>query len=59
MTNLTFAAAVDIAAAIKAGDISSREITEHYIQRIEGLDSTINAMCVRAVRPGAGGGRSC
>jgi amidase len=47
MTNLTFAAAVDIAAAIKAGDISSREITEHYIQRIERLDSTINAMCVR------------
>jgi amidase len=47
MTNFTFAAAVDIAAAIKAGDISSREITEHYIQRIERLDSTINAMCVR------------
>lgn len=47
MTDLTFAAATDIAAAITAGDISSREITEHYIQRIERLDANVNAVCVR------------
>lgn len=47
MTDLTFAAATDIAAAIKAGDISSRDITEHYIQRIERLDASVNAVCVR------------
>ena len=47
MTNLTFAAAVDIAAAISAGEVSSREITQHYIDRIESLDSSVNALCVR------------
>ena len=47
MTNLTFAAAVDIAAAISAGTVSSREITQHYIDRIESLDTTVNAVCVR------------
>ena len=46
MTNLTFAAAVDIAAAISAGEVSSREITQHYIDRIESLDSSVNALCV-------------
>lgn len=47
MTNLTFAAAVDIAAAISAGTVSSREITQHYIDRIESLDTSVNAVCVR------------
>ena len=47
MTTLTFAAAVDIAAAISAGEVSSREITQHYIDRIESLDSSVNALCVR------------
>ena len=41
------AAAVDIAAAISAGTVSSREITQHYIDRIESLDTTVNAVCVR------------
>ena len=47
MTDLTFAAAVDIAAAIKSKRISSREITQHYIERIQNLDESVNAMCVR------------
>ncbi|HCY05385.1 MAG TPA: amidase, partial [Gammaproteobacteria bacterium] len=47
MTDLTFAAAVDIAAAIKSKRISSREITQHYIERIEALDESVNAVCVR------------
>ena len=46
MTNLTFAAAVDIAAALSAGTVSSGEITHHYIDRIESLDSSVNALCV-------------
>lgn len=47
MDDLTFAAAVDIAAAIKSKRVSSREITQHYIDRIERLDKSVNAMCVR------------
>ena len=47
MDDLTFAAAVDIAAAIKSKRVSSREITQHYIDRIDSLDKSVNAMCVR------------
>ena len=47
MDELTFAAAVDIAAAIKSKRVSSREITQHYIDRVETLDGAVNAVCVR------------
>ena len=47
MDDLTFAAAVDIAAAIQSKRVSSREVTQHYIERIESLDKSVNAMCVR------------
>ncbi|MEM7100249.1 MAG: amidase [Pseudomonadota bacterium] len=44
---LTFASALQIAEHIKNGDISSVEITQHYIDRIEAHDSKVNAVVVR------------
>ena len=47
MSDLTFASAGEIAAAIQAGEISSTEITQHYINRIAEKDGAINAVVVR------------
>ncbi len=43
----TFATAVDTAKALAAREISSVELTQHAIDRIERHDSKINAVCVR------------
>lgn len=47
MTELAFASALELAGRIKAGEISSRELTELYIERIEQYDGDINAVIVR------------
>ena len=44
--DLTFATATELAGRIAAREVSSRELTDHYIQRIEKLDSDINAVPV-------------
>ena len=47
MSDLTFASALELAAHIKAKKVSSAELTEHYIGRIEKHDGPINAVVVR------------
>ena len=44
--DLTFATATELASRIAAKEISSRELTDHYIKRIEKLDAAINAVPV-------------
>ena len=41
--DLDFGSAVDAAAAIRAGKISSRELTEHIFRRIDAFDPKLNA----------------
>lgn len=45
--DISFSSATELAGKIARGEISSRELTDHYIQRIETLDTTINAVPVR------------
>ena len=52
MKDLTFSSALQIAEYIRNGDISSEEITRHYIDRIETRDSEINAVPVRTFEQG-------
>lgn len=47
MTGIHFSSAGDLARRIRVGEIGSRELTEHYIERIERLDGDINAVVVR------------
>ncbi|NUM53339.1 MAG: amidase [Candidatus Hydrogenedentes bacterium] len=44
MGDLTFASALDAARAIRRGDVSSLELTDHMLERIETLNGTINAV---------------
>jgi len=43
----TYASAADIAAELAAKDVSSSDLTEAAIARIEAIDAEINAICVR------------
>ena len=45
--DLAFRSATDLAQLIRKGEISSVELTQHYIDRIERLDGDINAVVVR------------
>ena len=47
MSELLYASAIELAAKIKSGDVSSVEVTQAYIDRIEALDGEINAVIVR------------
>ncbi|MCP5030458.1 MAG: amidase [Actinomycetia bacterium] len=47
MDELAFKPAVELVADIKAKTIGSRELTEHYVRRIEEHDREINAVVVR------------
>ncbi|MGR8918323.1 MAG: amidase [Gammaproteobacteria bacterium] len=47
MHEWTFRTAGELAAALRAGEVGSRELTAHYIDRIERLDGDINAVVVR------------
>ncbi len=47
MTDVAFLTALELAAKIRAGEISSTELTRHYINRIERYDGKINAVVVR------------
>ena len=49
MTNLEwkYESAEDMAAALTSGKISARELTDAAIARIESLEPTLNAVCVR------------
>ena len=46
MTDYAFASAKELVAAIKNKEISSLELTDLYIERIEKFDSEINAVVV-------------
>jgi len=47
MTAMAFETAGELARRIRDGEISSAELTDHYIDRIERLDGDINAVVVR------------
>lgn len=47
MTDLAHHTATELVAKLKSRDISSVELTEHFIKRIETHDAAINAMVVR------------
>lgn len=47
MADLAFRPATDLARMIRAREIGSLELTEHYIGRIERLDGDVNAVVVR------------
>jgi amidase len=46
-SNIEFATATELAAALKAKKVSSVELTQHAISRIERHDDKVNAICVR------------
>jgi amidase len=46
MDDLAFQSATTLLARLKDGSLSSRELTEHYIARIEAYDGEINAVIV-------------
>lgn len=47
MSELAFMTGLELAAKIKAGELSSVELTQHFIDRIERHDKSINAVVVR------------
>ena len=47
MTSLAYNSALELAEKIKKQEISSRELTQLYIDRIEKYDGDINAVVVR------------
>jgi amidase len=47
MTEMAFCTAGQLARRIRGGEVSSLELTEYYIDRIERLDGDINAVVVR------------
>jgi amidase len=47
MTEIAFQSATALADAIRRREIGSRELLDHYIERIERLDPAINAVVVR------------
>ncbi len=44
---LTQFGAVELASAIKAGDVSAREVVDAHIERIEDVDGALNAVVIR------------
>jgi amidase len=47
MTELALLSATELAAKLRDGDISSLELTDHYIDRIERSDDALNAVVVK------------
>ena len=47
MSSLAYLSALELAARIRSGEISSVELTQHYIDRIEKYDGEVNAVIVR------------
>lgn len=47
-TDLAFASATELAAALRRGDVSSRELVTHYLERIERLNPAVNAVVTLA-----------
>ena len=45
--SIAFKTALELAAGVKAGEFSSQELTELYIERIERYDEKVNAVVVR------------
>ena len=45
MTDMAFSSAYELIAALKSKQISSLELTDLYINRIEKFDGDINAVC--------------
>jgi amidase len=48
-TEIGWPTATELAAAIKTGSVTSRAITERYLDRIEAINPVLNAMCT--IRP--------
>ena len=46
-TRLTQFSAVELASAIRAGDVSAREVVDAHIERIEDVDAALNAVVIR------------
>src|SRR5512147_2102562 len=44
MSDLAFRSALRLAAAVRAREVSSRELLDHYLARIERLNRTLNAV---------------
>jgi len=49
MVDIAFRSATDLTAAIQAREVSSRELLEHYLQRVERLNPKLNAVVTLAV----------
>jgi amidase len=47
MTDLAYLSATELAALIRSRDLSSVELTQRYIDRIEQYDGDVNAVVVR------------
>jgi len=47
LSEIAFKTAGELAQSLRAGEFSSLELTDHYIERIERLDGEINAVVVR------------
>ena len=50
MTDLAFRSATALAAAIRAREIGSRELLEHYLKRVERHNPALNAIIVSDLR---------
>lgn len=45
MTDLTYLSATDLAAALHRREVSSQEVTEAFLRRIDEVNPTVNAVC--------------
>ncbi|MFE2089172.1 hypothetical protein [Streptomyces sp. NPDC059460] len=49
-TTLTDLTATEIAAAVRAGELSPVEVAEAVIEAVDALNSTLNAFCILGAR---------
>ena len=54
MTELHWSSAGELAAAIRTGDVSSTEVLDHLVARVDALDGPVNAVVCRERRSTAG-----
>jgi len=58
MSDPAFLSASELAGLLRSGKLSSLELTDHYIARIERLDTALNAVCVRTFDDARGAARA-
>ncbi len=59
MSDLAYRSACELAAMIHSKQISSAELTEYFIERIERLDGEVNSVVVRDFERGIAGSVWC